>query len=244
MAESEKKPKTITHADGTPATVHAAKEVGNPTPYRIGAVIAWVIAIACEVLAILFVLNKIPLAKGNPLVVCIIFLVVDLACVIAGSLCWKKANHIDPASKKNKVKFWLWNNMGLIVCAFAFIPFIVIVLTNKEADKKTKTIAAVAAAVALAIGSLFSVDWNPISEEEKAEAIEEFGDTEVFWTKSGGVYHTSTECGHLYNSTDLIVGSVEQAIAEGKTRICKSCEARDAAAAAEQGADEAGEPAA
>ena len=87
MAESEKKPKTITHADGTPATVHVAKEVGNPMPYRIGAIIAWVFAIACEVFAILFVANKIPLTKGNPLVVCIIFLVADLALVIVGSLC-------------------------------------------------------------------------------------------------------------------------------------------------------------
>ena len=154
----------------------------------------------------------------------------NLALVIVGSLCWKKANHIDPASKKNKVKFWLWNNMGLIVCAFAFIPFVILALTNKEADKKTKTIATVVAVIALLIGGLFSVDWNPVSEEEKAEAIEELGNTDVYWTKSGGVYHTSTECGHLYNSTDLIVGNVEQAIAEGKSRICKSCEARDAAA--------------
>ena len=45
-----------------------------------------------------------------------------IICLIIGSLLWKKANHIDPASEKNKVKFFLWNNMGLIVAVFAFVP--------------------------------------------------------------------------------------------------------------------------
>jgi len=41
----------------------------------------------------------------------IICIVLDLIFVIIGSLLWKKANHIDPISEKNKTKFWLWNNL-------------------------------------------------------------------------------------------------------------------------------------
>ena len=67
-----------------------------------------------------------------------IALVLDLVCVIIGSQLWKKANRTKPASKKNKFLFWLWNNMGVIVCAFAFIPFVILALTDKKADKKAQ----------------------------------------------------------------------------------------------------------
>jgi hypothetical protein len=51
---------------------------------------------------------------------------------------WKKANHIDPASEKNKAKFWLWNNLGTILSVLAFLPIIILVFTNKDLDKKSK----------------------------------------------------------------------------------------------------------
>ena len=218
--------KKITRVDGKTATVKDAKPVGNAGGYRAGAVILWLAAIALEVVAVLVLFSKIEITFMNPLYFIIGALVLDLVCVIIGSQLWKKANHIAPASEKNKVKFWLWNNMGLIVCAFAFVPFIIIALTNKEADKKTKTIAAVVAIVALLIGGVASVDWNPISAEEKEAAIAALNQ-DVYWTRFGGVYHTSTECSHLNNSDELFTGNVEQAIADGKTRLCKTCEKRD-----------------
>ena len=222
--------KKIKRADGTEVTAKTAKAVGNATGYRVGAIVAWVFAIAFEVLAVLALFGVIGITFMSTLTFIIVLLVLDLACVIVGSLLWKKANHINPASKKNKVKFWLWNNLGLIVCAFAFVPFVVLALTNKEADKKTKTVAAVVAVVALLIGSLFGFEWNPVSEEEKDSqiaALEEADIDDVYWTKFGKVYHTSTECGHLNHSDELTVGSVEEAIAAGKTRLCKTCQARD-----------------
>ena len=229
---AEEKKKKIKRADGTEVTATAAKPAqpkGNAAGYRIGAAVAWLFAIGFEVVAVLILFGKINLTFMSSLAQVIVALVLDLGCVITGSLLWKKSNRIDPASKKNKVKFWLWNNMGLIVCAFAFIPFVVLALTNKEADKKTKTVAAVVAVIALLIGSLFSFDWNPISEEEKDAAIAEYGENDVYWTQFGTVYHTSPDCGHLNHSDELIVGTVEQAIEKNKTRLCKSCEARDAA---------------
>ncbi|MBQ4170308.1 MAG: hypothetical protein II614_01730, partial [Ruminococcus sp.] len=72
-------------------------------------------------------------------------------------------------SKKNKLRFWIQNNLGVVVAAVAFIPFIIIALTDKNASKQDKTIAAIAAAVALAVGVLTGIDYNPVSQEDLAE---------------------------------------------------------------------------
>lgn len=232
--------KKITRAESSPKkvnyTIKPADPEGSPNPakpaqgksgaagYRIGAVILWLAAIAFEVIAVLLLVGKIEWTFMSTLALIIIALVLDLICVIAGSLLWKKSNLLDPASGKNKLKFWLWNNMGLIVCAFAFIPFVIIALTNKNADKKTKTVAAIVAVIALLIGGLFSYDWNPISAEEKQEAISEYSGVDVYWTTFGKVYHLSEDCSHLNRSDELTVGSVEQAIEANKTRVCKTCE--------------------
>jgi uncharacterized BrkB/YihY/UPF0761 family membrane protein len=75
----------------------------------------------------------------------------DLLFFIPGSLLWKKANHIDPVSEQNKVKFWVWNNLGTILSVLAFLPIIIFVLTDKKLDKKSKNLVTVVAVVALAI---------------------------------------------------------------------------------------------
>jgi len=156
----------------------------------------------------------------------IAFLVLDLICVIVGSQFWKKANHIKPASEKNKTLFWLWNNMGLIVCAVCFIPFVILALTNKEADKKTKVIATVVAVIALLIGGACSIDYNPVSAEEQQAAMEAISD-DVYWSPFGKVYHTHDDCSSLNQSDTLTYGTVEQAIAENRTRLCSYCAKRD-----------------
>lgn len=227
---AEKKKKTIKKADGTTASVKPAapaQEKGNAVPYRIGAIAAWVVAIAFEVLAALVLFGKINLTFMSSIAQLIVFLVLDLAFVITGSLLWKKANRIDPASEANKLKFWLWNNMGLVVCAFAFIPFVIIALTNKNADKKTKTVATIVAVIALLIGGLVSYDWNPISAEEKEAAMDVLGDQQVYWSTFGHVYHTSPDCSSLNQSDELTEGTVQQAIEANRTRLCKFCEKRD-----------------
>ncbi len=206
----------------------AAAPVGNAKGLRIGAVILWVFAIVFEVLALLVVLGKVDLRFMSQLAQLIVFLILDLACVIAGAQLWKKANHIDPASEKNKVKFWLWNNMGVIVCVIAFVPFIILLLTNKNVDKKTKTIATIVAIIALLLGGLFSYDWNPVSLEEKEAAVQALGSDDVYWTRFGRVYHTHDDCQALNQSEELTYGTVEQAIAANRTRLCSFCAKRDA----------------
>jgi hypothetical protein len=204
----------------------AAAPVGNATGLRIGAIILWVVAIAFEILALLVVLGKFDLKFMSQLAQLIVFLVLDLACVIIGAQLWKKANRIKPASEKNPLTFWLWNNMGVIVCVLAFIPFIIVLLTNKDIDKKTKAIALVVAIVALLIGGVSSYDFNPVSAEQQQAAMETIN-SDVFWTRFGHVYHTHDDCQALNHSEELTYGTVEQAIAANRTRLCSFCAKRD-----------------
>lgn len=237
MAEKKKVTHNITQVESTTNSKEEllAKTKENATPYRIGAFICWILGLACEVFAILFFTIKIDwsILYENPgyTIAWIAALALDLIFVVIGSLLWKKANHVNPASKKNKTAFWLQNNLGIIVAAIAFIPFVIFALTDKNASKKDKTIAAIAAAIALCIGVLFGIDWNPVSQEEM---LEEAGlaDT-VYWTESGTVYHAYEDCGHLNHSVELFSGTSTAAIENKKTRMCKTCEAKLAAEAPE-----------
>ena len=149
-----------------------AKELGNAKGLHIGAVCLWAAAIVFEVLAVLVLLGKIHMTFLPVMWQLILLLVLDLVCVIVGSQFWKKANHIDPASKENPTKVWLWNNMGVIVCVVAFVPLVILMLTNKDLDKKTKAICTVVAIIALLIGGVSSYDFNPISSEARSGPAE------------------------------------------------------------------------
>ena len=208
------------------AGMKEAAPVGNATGLRIGAVALWVGAIALEVVAYLMLIGKINLGFMSTLTQIIIALVLDLVCVIIGAQLWKKANRIKPASEKNKLLFWLWNNMGVIACAIAFLPFVILTLVNKESDKKTKAIALVVAVIALLIGGVASYDFDPVSEEQQQAAMAAIAD-DVYWSPFGKVYHTHDDCQSLNQSDELTYGTVEQAIAANRTRLCAFCAKRD-----------------
>ena len=201
----------------------------NAAPYRIAAVILWILALTCEVFAIIFFRCAIEWGvlynEPGHTIAWISALVLDLIFLIIGSLLWKKGNHLDPAKKSQQIKFWCQNNLGVIVAALAFIPFVIFALTDKNATKKSKTLAAIAAAVALIIGVLFGIDWNPQSQEEM---LENAGINTVYWTESGTVFHTHNDCQHLKNTDNLLTGSSATAIENGRTRLCKTCETKDA----------------
>ena len=233
MAEAKKK-KIVSAESGKEVkagslkgkTKKEAAPVGNATGLRIGAVALWVVAIALEVVALLMLNGKINLKFMPTLYQIIAALILDLICVIIGAQLWKKANHIKPASEKNKFLFWLWNNMGVIVCAIAFIPFVILTLMNKEADKKTKTIATVVAVIALLIGGVSSYDFNPVSVEQQQAAMDAITN-DVYWSPFGKVYHTHEDCSSLNQSDALTYGTVEQAIADNRTRLCAFCAKKD-----------------
>jgi len=232
---AEKKKKKIISADTgleveagsrKKAKMKEAAPVGNAGGLRAGAVVLWVIALALEILAVMIFTGKVNWTFMPSMYQLVGALVLDLAFVIIGAQLWKKANRIKPASEKNKFTFWLWNNMGVIVCAVCFIPFVVIALLNKEADKKTKAIAVAVAAIALIIGGLASYDWNPVSVEQQQAAINAIAD-DVYWSPFGKVYHTHDDCQSLNQSDELTYGTVEQAIAANRTRLCSFCAKRD-----------------
>ncbi len=244
MAEQKKK-KIVSASTGETVTASTPKKpqivqaapVGNATALRVGAIALWVLAIVFEILAICILFGKIQWTFMPQLYQLILFIVLDMACVIIGSQLWKKANHIKPASEKNPTLFWLWNNMGVIVACLAFVPFIILLLTNKNVDKKTKTIATIAAVIALLIAGGTSVDYNPVSAEQQQAAMEAISD-EVYWSPFGKVYHTYVVldangeieecCPHLNRSESLTQGTVEEAIAAGRTRLCSYCAKHDA----------------
>ena len=216
---------------GKKPAIQQAAPVGNATGLRIGAIALWVLAIAFEVLAVLVLSETINLKIMPTMWQLILLIVLDLICVIIGAQLWKRANHIDPAERKNALKFWLWNNMGIIVCVVAFVPVIILLLTNKNLDKKTKTIATVVAVIALLIGGLASYDWYPVEKNEKSALLyelEQKGITQVYWTESGHKFHSSEDCQALNNSETLYVGTPEEAF--DNTRInnmCKFCANRE-----------------
>lgn len=233
MAETKKKKKIVAADTGEVVAAGSKKgarkeaaPVGNATGLRVGAVALWVVALALEIVAVLILNGTINWTFMSALAQIIIALVLDLVCVIIGSQLWKKANHIKPASEKNKFLFWLWNNMGLIVCAVAFIPFVILALTNKDADKKTKAIATVVAIIALLIGGVASYDFNPVSVEQQQAAIEAISN-DVYWSPFGKVYHTHDDCQSLNQSDTLTYGTVEEAIAANRTRLCAFCAKKD-----------------
>lgn len=216
-AEGERKP-----ASGP------VKVEGNPKLLRIGAAVCWGLAIVAEILCICIIGDKIGWFETNKLAGIIVTLVVDMLFAIGGSILWKKANHIDPASEANKTKFWLWNNLGVIITVIAFAPAIIILLCSKNLDKKTKSIGSVVAIIAMAIAGLSSYDFNPVSQEQQQEMYNDT-DVDVYWVKTGEKYHTHSDCQHLNASTqeEIICGSIGQAEEAGKKELCKTCYKRD-----------------
>lgn len=51
---------------------------------------------------------------------------------IIGSLLWKQANRLDPASEKDKFRFFVQNQLGLLITIVAFFPLVLLILTDKN----------------------------------------------------------------------------------------------------------------
>ena len=205
-----------------PAVVTAANKK-SATTKRIVAVVLWVLALAAEVGAILILNGIWYIPEEQKLYWLIGALAVDLILVIIGSQLWKKSNRLDPASKASKVKFFLWNNMGLIASVICFLPLIILLLANKYLDGKTKKIATVVAVIALIIASLFSIDFDPVSAEELAEAQQTVGNGSVYWTQFGKSYHLDPNCHTLMRSSKVYQGTIEKAFEANRTDPCDFC---------------------
>lgn len=236
MAEQRKKkvvrvePTSTADGSGGTSVADDAAPTWTPTPeakkqattFRLIAGGLWLLAIAGEAFTIFWVLRQVPVN----MVLLIILIVVIGALAIGGSLLWKKANRLDPASKEDKVRFFVQNQLGAIIAVIAFLPLIILIFTNKDMDGKQKALAGIIAIVigggALALG----IDVNPPSVEqytEESNTIEQLtGQDLVYWTKSGSVFHVCAEVPDVNKESQdgqIYEGTVADAHAAGKDRL-------------------------
>jgi hypothetical protein len=232
--------KKLTHVGGPESTsttppqetkpfVATDESKANAKKYRIIAIVMWVIAIGLEVGAILL-LNKKPVS----MVWLIVLIVADLIFAVIGSMLWKKSNRFDPASQKDKIRFFVQNQLGAIISVIAFLPLIILIFTNKNMTGKQKGIAGAVGIIALVIAGFLGIDFNPPSQEgysKQTQQVEDLnkGVDHVYWTKSGKSYHLYSDCSYINSARtdEIFEGTVAQAREmKNITDICDRCEAR------------------
>ena len=197
--------------------------------FRIIAFILWIIAIGIEIYAIF------KLISNETMVALIIAIVVTLACAVTASILWKKANRLDPASEKDKTRFFIQNQLGAIMGVLAFLPLVILIFTNKDLDGKTKGIAGSIAVVAMLIAGISGADFNPPSVEKYTEEINKQNETlkdlnvtgDVHWSKAGNKYHIDRDCHHIKNKNNITQGTVNESFEQrGISELCKTCQNR------------------
>jgi hypothetical protein len=210
--------------EASPESVAKAKQL------RLFALLAWLVAIAGQVFAIL------KLIGDETLVYLIIAIVVILILAITGSTLWKKANRLDPASEQDKVKFFIQNQFGAIMGVLAFLPLVILIFMNKDVDSKTKGIAGSVAVIAMLIAGISGIDFNPPSIEQYTEQINQqtdvvrllnYDNDSVYWTQFGNRYHIYEDCQHIRGREEITNGTVEESWEEkGISELCRTCQAR------------------
>lgn len=211
---------------------------------RIASWILWALAIVCEVVAFLILNGTIYVPDEKFTMMLLIPLIVDFVLAFIGSQLWKKANDKDPASKKEKFKFFLQNQLGLIMTLICFVPIIILLLVNKDLEKGTKKIVSIVAIIMLVVCSLFSIDWNPTSAEDLAAAegaAVEFGADTVYWTAFGKSFHYDQDCHSLARSKTLYEGNISDAFAANRHDPCDHCVPQNALDAADDVAEDEAE---
>jgi hypothetical protein len=156
--------KRATEVDVTKEWRATHEQQSQATRLRIFASLSWMVAIAGEVAGIALFYRHV-FDHGN--LALLIGLIVGIAIfAIAGSLMWKAANRHDPARESDRFKFFLQNQLGAIITVIAFLPLLVLILTDKDMDPKNKTIAGGLGAALALIAILMGVSYNPPSVEQ------------------------------------------------------------------------------
>lgn len=198
------------------------------TTFRVIAGILWALAIGAQIWAII----ELNTVKEDGMTVLIVLIVVALIFAVIGNLLWKRANRANPASKKDKFRFFVQNQLGAIISVIAFLPLVILILTNKDLDGKQKGILGGIAGAALLIAGLTGVDFNPPSVEqytEESNRVKELmrGNDFVYWTKSGTKYHLFEDCGYINSdrTSEIFTGTVGDAKADKNiSELCSRCE--------------------
>lgn len=207
----------------------SAESKGKAKKYRLFAILAWIIAIGGEIFAIFKLINN------DTMVWLIVAIVIILALSLLGSWLWKKANRLDPTSEKDKVRFFIQNQLGAIMGVLAFLPLVILIFTNKDLDGKSKGIAGTIGIIALLAAGIFGIDFNPASIEKYTKEINaqtstlkeiNLGNDHVYWTPFGNKYHVYGDCYHI-EGHDISEGTVKLAWEnKGISELCKTCKKR------------------
>ena len=228
-------PKKVVRVEHT-AQSQASESTWKPTPQakaqatqlRIFAVVLWLLAIATEVFAAFWVYKR--TWKGEQATVSMVVLIAAIVVIallaIGGSLLWKSANRADPASKSDPVRFFIQNQLGVIISMIAFLPLILLIFTNKNMGGQQKALAGGIGIVALVIAGLASYSANPPSTEQytaETQVVQQYtGSDQVYWTKEGSVYHlcqAASAVNETSKDNTIYSGTVGDAHANGKDRL-------------------------
>lgn len=68
-----------------------------------------------------------------------------------------------------------------------------------------------------------SLSESELSSDDETEYVSEESEEEVYWTEKGSVWHISEDCRYIKNS-NVICGTVVDAIEAGMERACSVCE--------------------
>ena len=239
---AEKRKKKVVRVESTPAEREARKSgstggdepTWTPTPeakgkavrFRIFAAILWLLAIGLEVFAIFWILK--PGLDEVTFPDSALYWLIGLLVVIGllawgGSFFWKKANRLDPASRSNAFKFFVQNQLGVIITIVAFLPIIILIFMNKNMDGKQKGIAGGIAIVLLVAVGLLSAEFDPTSTEDvdaqTQQVVDLTGKDEVAWTTFGKVYHLCADVSDVNRESSdntIFTGTVAEAIAAAR----------------------------
>jgi len=218
----------------------SAESTSQAKKLRLYAVLLWALGILIEIGAIFgLLLNKSILAekatvngKGELIsdnsfptwafALLIALLVLDGIAVVIGSMLWKKANKLDPASEKEPFRFFIQNQLGAFIPIIAFLPIIILIFLNKDMGKTQKGVAGAVGIVVALLAVVMGIDFNPASVEkytaEKQAVIQLLGEDKVYWAGGGEVYHV---CGTVSDLSDSTVesGTTADAVAASKPRL-------------------------
>ena len=211
---------------GTRVFTPTPEAKGKATRLRIIAIVLWVVAIALEVVAIFWLLrpsaDELVANQGFPQWrwwVLIGGLVVIGALSIIGSQLWKKANHLDPASTAQPVKFFIQNQLGAFIAIVAFLPLIILIFLNKDMSQNQKLIAGLAGAVVAIGATAAGVDFSPMSQEQAAVEANVVtaltGQDQIAWNGGDGKMHLCSEAASRAGVANVSEGTVADALAAG-----------------------------
>ena len=232
---------------GGPVWQPQPQDKAKANQLRLIAVIAWVLAIAVECVAIFGLIVKRPVqvdtgngpANSYPFFGAMLsqnayfgwliaLIIVAGILAIFGSLVWKKANRLDPASRAEPVRFFLQNQLGAIISVIAFLPLLILVILDKNLQGAQKGIAVAIAAIVLAGSTAAGTTINAPSQEqyatETAVVMAINGKDEVFWVKGGSTYHlcsASSDLNRPSKDNQIYSGTVGQAHGAGMSRLAQ-----------------------